>query len=190
MRKITTRVFVVKKRLDLNRKTIVPEGIPAIVADDGKPKLFLSRFTIKLAKLLWVPFRNLSRFYSTRPVFSTSVVDLLSEYRKTSFCLEDGLSEWKGEGGLLFFHQQETLFGMLQMKKMTSCWELSSFVLHPLYQGKGYGKGMLKTTLESVNDLPVCLRVQQDNPAQNLYKSVGFETECVSNGRYIMKYLE
>jgi ribosomal protein S18 acetylase RimI-like enzyme len=88
----------------------------------------------------------------------------------------------------VFFHEQETLFGMLQMKKMSSCWELSSFVVHPLYQGKGFGKRMLKTTIESVNDLPVCLRVQQDNPAQNLYKSVGFQMDGVSNGRYLMKY--
>jgi ribosomal protein S18 acetylase RimI-like enzyme len=190
MPRITTQVFAAKKSLDLSKKSIVPEGIPAIVENDGKPKLFLSRSTIKLAKLLWIPFRNLSRFYSTRPVFSASVVDLLSDYRKTSFCLQDGLSEWKGEGGLVFSHEQETLVGMLQMKKMKTCWELSSFVVHPRYQGKGYGKKMLKTTIESISDLPVCLRVQQDNPAQHLYNSVGFETECVSNGRYIMKYLE
>ena len=161
--------------------------VGSTVEDAGKPKLFLSCVTIKLAKLLWVPFRTLSRFYSTRPLFTTSVVNLLSDYRKTPFTLNDGLAEWKGEGGLMFFHEQETLFGMLQMKKMTSCWELSSFVLHPLYQGKGYGKEMLKSTLESV-DLPVCLRVKQENPAQNLYKSVGFQLDGVSNGRYLMKY--
>lgn len=188
MRRITTLLSAVKKNQDLSKKSIVPVGTRDIVENDGKPKLFLSCFTIKLANLLWVPFRSVSRFYSTRPAFSTSVVNLLSDYRKTSFRLEDGLSEWKGEGGLVFFHEQETLLGMLQMKKMTSCWELSSFVVHPLYQGKGYGKRMLKATLESVNDLPVCLRVKQGNPAQHLYESVGFHLEGTSNGRYLMKF--
>jgi ribosomal protein S18 acetylase RimI-like enzyme len=117
------------------------------------------------------------------------VASLLSDYRTTSFSLQDGLCEWKGEGGLLFLHQEETLLGMLQLKKLSSFWELSSFVVHPNYQGMGYGKRMLQTAVNSV-DLPVCLRVKQDNPAQLLYKSVGFETECVSDGRYIMKYLK
>ena len=129
------------------------------------------------------------RFYGSRPLFTRSVTSLLSDYRNTSFSLEDGLCEWKGDGGLLFLHQQETLLGMLQLKKMSSFWELSSFVVHPHYQGKGYGKWMLQTALEST-DLPVCLRVKQDNPAQHLYSSVGFENEGVSNGRYIMKYLK
>lgn len=117
------------------------------------------------------------------------MTSLLSDYRNTPFSLQDGLCEWKGNGGLLFLHQEETLLGMLQLKKLSSFWELSSFVIHPQYQGKGYGKRMLQTTMDSI-DLPVCLRVKQDNPAQHLYKSVGFETECVSNGRYIMKYLK
>ena len=185
--KITIPPFVVKKKRDSSKKTIVPVGIQAIAPNDGKPKLFLCGFTIKLANLLWLPFRTLPRFYSTRTAFSASVVDLLSDYRKTSFSLEDGLSEWKGEGGLLFFHKQETLLGMLQMKKMRSCWELSSFVVHPQLTGMGYGKKMLQATLESV-DSPVCLRVKQENPAQHLYQSMGFQIESISNGRYLMKY--
>lgn len=187
MQRIITRPFAARRKQDSNRKTIVPVGIQAIVQNDGTPKLFLSGFTIKLANLLWLPFRSLPRFYSTRPTFSASVVHLLSDYRKTNFTLQDGLAEWKGEGGLLFLHRQETLLGMLQMKKMSSCWELSSFVLHPHLTGMGYGKRMMKATLESV-DSPVCLRVKQENPAQRLYQSMGFQIEMISNGRYLMKY--
>lgn len=186
--RIATHLIVAKKSQASNKKTIVAEVTRCIVPNDGKPKLFLWGNTIKLANLLWIPFRSVHRFCSSRPSFSTSVPRLLSEYRNTTFTLQDGLCEWKGKGGLLFLHQQETLLGMLQLKRMSSFWELSSFVIQPHYQGKGYGKHMLQTAIDGV-DLPVCLRVKQDNPAQQLYKSVGFQMEDVSNGRYIMKYL-
>lgn len=76
---------------------------------------------------------------------------------------------------------------MLQMKKYSTFWELSSFVVNPKVQGKGYGKQMLKATLEHV-DMPVCLRVQQDNPAQFLYTTMGFQSESLFNGRYSMRH--
>ena len=150
---------------------------------------FLCCITIKLANLLWVPFRSLSRFYSCRPAFQEAVPALLSDYRQCSFTMQDGYSEWKGQGGLLFLHREETLLGLLQLKKLSTVWELSSFVVNPQFQGRGYGKGMLSYALNHV-DTPVCLRVKQENPAQMLYKSMGFQTEACSNGRYIMKYLK
>ena len=99
------------------------------------------------------------------------------------------MCEWKGSGGLLFLHNNDMLMGMLQMKRYPNFWELSSFVVNPLYQGQGHGRRMLEGILETV-DSPVCLRVKQDNPAYNLYESVGFKTECIGDGRYYMKCLK
>lgn len=103
--------------------------------------------------------------------------------------MKDGYSEWKGDGGLLLLEKEERLLGMLQMKRSRTFWELSSFVIHPQYQGKGYGKDMIHYCLQHV-DMPVCLRVKQENPAQTLYHSLSFETEETSGGRYFMKHMK
>lgn len=136
---------------------------------------------------MWVPFRTLPRFYSTRPAFQLSLTSLLSTYRNTGFTLQDGQSEWKGQGGLLFLEQENKLLGMLQMKRSRTFWELSSFAVNPQHQGFGYGKQMLQYALDHA-DAPVCLRVKQENPAQQLYDKLGFEKECHSDGRYFMKF--
>jgi GNAT superfamily N-acetyltransferase len=131
----------------------------------------------------------LPRFYSTQTAFQVSVPALLSTYRNTSFTLQDGLSEWKGSGGLLFLHQDASVLGLLQMKRSRTFWELSSFFVDPKEQAKGYGKQLLRYALENA-DAPVCLRVKQENPAQLLYSSMGFKTEELSDQRYYMKYLK
>ena len=142
---------------------------------------------IKLVKLLWIPFRSLSRFSAYHPTFQTSIPALLSDYRNTNFTLQDGYSEWKGPGGLVLLETQSSLVGLLQMKQFRTFWELSSFAISPEYQGHGYGKRMIQACLDSV-DSPVCLRVKQENHAQRLYERLGFVKECASDGRYCMKY--
>lgn len=143
--------------------------------------------TIKLAKLLWVPFRLLPRFYSSAPAYQTSVTSLLSDYRNTNFTLNDGLSEWKGDGGLWMFEQDSKILGLLQMKKRRTYWDLSSFVMNYQHRGSGYGKKMLECCIKNA-DAPVCLQVRQENPAYCLYKRLGFQTEGYADGRYFMKY--
>jgi len=138
---------------------------------------------------LWIPFRFLPRFYSSRPVLQADTASLLSEYRNTPFTLEDGYSEWKGDGGLLLLEKESHLLGLLQMKKSRTFWELSSFVIHNQHQRMGYGKEMLEYCLDNTT-LPVCLRVKQENPAQLLYESLGFQTEGYTNGRYFMKHMK
>lgn len=122
-------------------------------------------------------------------MLQVDTASLLSEYRNTPFTLEDGYSEWKGDGGLLLLEKEERLLGLLQMKKSRTFWELSSFVIHNEHQKRGYGKEMLEYCLENTN-LPVCLRVKQENPAQRLYESLRFQHEGLSNGRYFMKYMK
>lgn len=138
---------------------------------------------------MWVPFRCLPRLYSTQTAFQVSIPALLSTYRNTPFTLQDGLSEWKGSGGLLFVHQNASIFGMLQMKRSRTFWELSSFFVDPNQQGKGYGKQLMRYALDNA-DAPVCLRVKQENPAQTMYSSMGFHIEGLSDQRYYMKYLK
>lgn len=123
---------------------------------------------------------------STHEYLRSSVPALLGDYRKTSFALQDGLSEWKGTGGLLFATRDETLLGMMRLDRHRTYYELSSFVVHPSYQGFGCGGQMLRHVIKH-SDLPIWLRVQQDNPACALYSRYGFQTKEVSNGRYLMK---
>ncbi len=141
---------------------------------------------ITLAKLLWTPFKTISRAMSTHEYLRSSVPTLLSEYRKTTFTLQDGLSEWKGTGGLLFATQNETLMGLMRLDRHRTYYELSSFVVHPSYQGFGCGGQMLRYVLENT-ELPIWLRVQQDNPACGLYSRHGFQKKELFNGRYLMK---
>lgn len=120
-------------------------------------------------------------------MIQVSVPALLSTYRNTPFTLQDGLSEWKGTGGLLLAHTNTSVLGLLQMKRSRTFWELSSFYVDPKEQGHGYGTQLLRYALENA-DAPVCLRVKQDNPVQHWYRSSGFHTEEHSDQRYYMKY--
>lgn len=71
------------------------------------------------------------------------------------------------------------------MDPFRTYWRLSSFVVDPIYRGKGYGETMLRVATTSVVD-PVSLQVLQDNPARQLYERHGFEEDCVSDGRSLM----
>lgn len=123
---------------------------------------------------------------STHEYLRSSVPPLLSAYRKTAFTLQDGLSEWKGDGRLLLAAKNENLIGMLRLDRHRNYYELSSFVVDPAYQGSGYGGKLLQHAIQSV-DLPIWLRVQRDNPACALYSRYGFETRDLVNNRFVMR---
>ena len=111
---------------------------------------------------------------------------LLTEYRKTSFTLQDGLSEWKGDGGLLLAVRDESLIGMMRLDRRRTYFELSSFVVDPKYQSCGYGGKMLKQAI-ALTDMPIWLRAHRDNPAVTLYSRYGFETRDLVNNRFVMR---
>lgn len=123
---------------------------------------------------------------STSDHLRSSVPNLLTNYRKTPFSLQDGLSEWKGEGGLLFATKDENLIGLLRLDKHRTYYELSSFAIHPEYQGQGYGGQMLQHAITK-SELPIWLRVHRDNPACALYLRNGFQQKELVNNRYLMK---
>jgi ribosomal protein S18 acetylase RimI-like enzyme len=123
---------------------------------------------------------------STHEYLRSSVPPLLSAYRKTNFTLQDGLSEWKGDGRLLLATKDEALIGMLRLDRHRNYYELSSFVVDPAYQGCGYGGKLLRSAIDSI-DLPIWLRVQRDNPACALYSRYGFETRDLVNNRFVMR---
>ena len=111
---------------------------------------------------------------------------LLTSYRKCPFTLQDGMCEWKGDGGLLFATKDENLIGMLRLDKRRNYYELSSFVVDPTYQGCGYGGQMLNHVIENL-DSPIWLRVHRDNPACTLYSRYGFEKRDLVNNRFVMQ---
>jgi ribosomal protein S18 acetylase RimI-like enzyme len=141
-------------------------------------KLFLFVQNI-LQKLIWTPFSLLPR---TSP---RNLVRLLGDYRQTSFEWKDGLTEWKGNGGLLFATNHETVIGMLRLDYKRTYTELSSFVVDPDFRGQGIGDTMLAHVIQNSKN-PIWLQVQQDNPAQRLYQRNGFRKWKVSNGRYLL----
>lgn len=138
-----------------------------------------------LSKLLWASFSKLPRFLDTSPHLQFAIPRLLTEYRKTPTTLQDLQSEWKGPGGLWIAQDSHRLVGLLRMDPFRTYWRLSSFVVDPMYRGKRYGEAMLHVATTSVVD-PVSLQVLQDNPAHQLYERMGFETDCVSDGRLLM----
>lgn len=123
---------------------------------------------------------------STQSYLRSSVPELLTAYRKTPFTLQDGFSEWRGNGGLLFASKDEHLIGMLRLDKHRTYYELSSFVVNPAYQGSGYGGKMLQHAINNT-DLPIWLRVHRENPACTLYSRNGFETRDLVNNRFVMR---
>ncbi len=110
----------------------------------------------------------------------------MSEYRKTPFTLQDGLSEWKGNGGLLFAVDDENLIGVMRLDTYRTYVELSSFVVNPMYQSRGYGGKMLRHAIK-LTDMPIWLRAQRDNPACTLYSRHGFEQRDLVNNRFVMR---
>jgi ribosomal protein S18 acetylase RimI-like enzyme len=123
---------------------------------------------------------------STNESLRSTVPALLTEYRKTPFTLQDGLSEWKGDGGLLFATKDENLIGMMRLDRHRTYFELSSFAVNPMYQSRGYGGKMLEHAI-SMTDMPIWLRAQRDNPACTLYSRYGFETRNLVNNRFVMR---
>lgn len=79
-----------------------------------------------------------------RPWLQVSLPALLTEYRQTPFTLQDGLSEWRGKGGLWIGEQSRNLLGIARLDEHRNYWALSSFVMNPQYRGQGYGKELLK----------------------------------------------
>ena len=138
-----------------------------------------------LAKLVWASFSKLPRILDAKPHLQVALPRLLTEYRKTPVTLQDLRSEWRGGGGLWIAEDRHQLVGLLRMDPFRTYWRLSSFVLNPIYRGKGMGETMLRVATTSVVD-PVSLQVLQDNPARKLYESCGFEEDCVSDGRSLM----
>lgn len=100
--------------------------------------------------------------------------------------MQDGLSEWRGDGRLLFATKDENLIGMLRLDRHRTYYELSSFVVDPAYQSCGYGGKLLQHAIGSI-DLPIWLRVQRDNPACALYSRYGFEKRDLVNDRFVMR---
>ena len=115
---------------------------------------------------------------------SRQIPALLSAYRQTSFTMQDGISEWKGDGKLCIAEYDSKLAGILRLDSKRNYWALSSFVVSSEFRGLGIGQNMLG----SLNlDKPVYLKVKQDNPAINLYLRNNYKTLETLDGRHIMK---
>jgi ribosomal protein S18 acetylase RimI-like enzyme len=110
---------------------------------------------------------------------------LIAGYRRTTFTVADGLSEWKGPGFLYISEYQGKVAGIMRLDEKRNYWGLSSFIVDPKLRGTGIGNKML--SLLHHLDKPIYLNVQQDNPALKLYLKHGFKILEAKSGRYHMK---
>lgn len=61
--------------------------------------------------------------------------------------------------------------------------ELAWLYVDPLYKNKGVGKCLVKYVVQKITKRPICVEVLKKNePAINLYKSMGFETVEICSG--------
>jgi len=73
----------------------------------------------------------------------------------------------------------ETPIGTVAIQRRNEAWYISSLMVHPDYQGKGYGRALLNgacTEISRLGGKRAILHVRSDNePAKKLYLSSGFE---------------
>ena len=160
-----------KKPTKTNKKwTFLLEGI------------FYLSYAIELATFHWISFAQVPRVLERH----LNVLRLISVYRNTPFTWQDGMSEWRGNGGLIFGMSGDECIGIMRLDAKRTYHTLSSFVISPSMRGKGIGSQWMRQ-LDCIHT-PIYLQVKQDNiHAIHLYEQSGFEMEDVSNGRYIMR---
>jgi len=133
-----------------------------------------------LAKIYKIPFSLI-----TKTRYCLPITGLISEYRETPFTLQDGLSEWRGNGCMYIAEYKNELAGIMRLDERRTCWGLSSFIVNPALRGSGIGEQMLQSV--NILDKPVYLKVKQDNPAIHLYLRQNFEVLETKDGRHTMK---
>jgi len=80
------------------------------------------------------------------------------------------------ESAQLILRDQQPI-GLLKLAKGESTWEIIQFQIAPEHQGQGIGQQVLAAILEAakLEKVPVKLSVLKQNPAQRLYKKMGFK---------------
>jgi len=133
-----------------------------------------------LAKFYHIPFSLI-----TKQKLSTDIPLMISKYRQTVFTLNDGLSEWKGDGFICIAEYNNSLAGIMRLDESRQSWGLSSFIVNTDLRGLGIGTDMLQS-LDYLTK-PIYLKVKQDNHAVNLYLRSNFKVIETKNGRHNMK---
>ena len=138
-----------------------------------------------MAKFNWIRFSSILK--KTESSSFQQIPSLLSVYRNTTFTLQDGLSEWKGDGFLCLAECDSKLLGIMRLDEHRTYMELSSFVVDSSCRGLGIGSKMLQQT--QFFNKKIYLKVKQENEAQKLYLKEGFQIVDSCDGRYIMHKL-
>ncbi|WP_326984921.1 GNAT family N-acetyltransferase [Chryseobacterium sp. MYb264] len=93
------------------------------------------------------------------------------------------------ETAKIMMYRKEDI-GLLKVKYKKDEIELIQLQIHPDFQGKGFGKHILKMIIEEslFSEIPVYLSVLKTNPAQKLYARVGFRTVEENEHSFTMKF--
>lgn len=79
--------------------------------------------------------------------------------------------------------------GLLLLETYETHWFLDKIYLLPAYQNRGIGRRLLESIIERARraQMPIKLRVLKVNPAQRLYRRLGFRVIEEHDVRYVMQ---
>lgn len=81
-----------------------------------------------------------------------------------------------------------SLIGLLKFKENEKTIEIMQLQILPEFQGKGYGKSVIKHVIAIAGSKDISLTVLKNNPAYRLYTRLGFATVDEDKYEYHLQY--
>lgn len=78
--------------------------------------------------------------------------------------------------------------GLVKFEETATSITIFQIQILPEFQGKGYGKSILKNLISKARNKIACLSVLKENPALRLYQSLGFTIVDEDNYEYHLEY--
>lgn len=133
---------------------------------------------------------NYERFYNSIRVLNHSI----SVYRGTEYTMNDFISECNRDSRHHMMFDKDTIVGFCKTDTtLKNRLYLYSYLIHPLYRGKGYNRFFMNgvcTNLKQLGHDKVELKVHEDNlGAYNGYIHSEFHVKDKQDKRYIMERL-
>ncbi|MBQ8425174.1 MAG: GNAT family N-acetyltransferase [Clostridia bacterium] len=98
---------------------------------------------------------------------------------------DDYLKE--NEKNIYLIYIEDLRIGFIDGKELSNTvYEQGNICISPKFRGKGIGTIILKDIIKKHKDKEIYLRVFKNNPAQNLYKRLGFEIIGETHSHYKM----
>lgn len=149
-----------------------PLSLRPIIQDD-LPFLKQLYFTTRESELACMPFSIQEKNAFLEQQFSAQYSHYTSYYKTNSFYIIEYVNKPIG-------------------RWFIDCWQdeirIVDISLMPDHQNKGIGSYLIKNLFKTanINSIPVTIHVDQNNPARQLYKRLGFKQKSKINEIYIL----